>query len=287
MAGPATTDTNAGTHIIWYGNFAYYTPNNYCGTDLENLMADTWDAHGYVQQTVMLNNINWSAYRYGIQMFMQNNNPVTGLRDYFENNTGFNNNTSNIGGNGGMNFQNDNSAAMFMTILSNISVSTNAAGCAALVGGAQGPGSLANVTAGTAGNENVFYAAGGGNSACAFNGFSFGANNFLVNPVFTNTGDLLSNRSGPPNCAGFTNTTACMGWNANTSVVTTPSVISDLTPTCSQCTGKGYQKPSTTCVTSGPIATLYPAWLKGIVYLHWNGTSLTENADLVTKPCGM
>lgn len=33
--------------------------------------------------------------------------------------------------------------------------------------------------------------------------------------------------------------------------------------------------------------TLYPAWLKGIVYLQWNGTSLTENSGLVTKPCGM
>ena len=34
-------------------------------------------------------------------------------------------------------------------------------------------------------------------------------------------------------------------------------------------------------------ATNYPYWLKGVVYLHWNGSSLTENADLVNKPCGL
>ena len=78
-----------------------------------------------------------------------------------------------------------------------------------------------------------------------------------------------------------------MGWNANTAVLTTPSVISDLVPTASGTAGKGYQLPSITCITTGPVASDYPTWLKGIVYLHWNGTSITENAGLVTKPCGM
>ena len=88
-----------------------------------------------------------------------------------------------------------------------------------------------------------------------------------------------------------------MGWNANTSVMTRPSVIYDLTPTCPDCTtenaapgsfpakGAGYQLPSVACVSSG--FTLYPTWLKGIVYLQWNGSSLTENSNLVTKPCNM
>ena len=76
--------------------------------------------------------------------------------------------------------------------------------------------------------------------------------------------------------------TACMGWNANTQTLKNPSVIYDLTPS-STYAAKGYQKPSVTCTANA----LYPTWLKGIVYLHWNGTSLTENADLVTTPCGL
>ena len=44
----------------------------------------------------------------------------------------------------------------------------------------------------------------------------------------------------------------------------------------------GYQPP-------GPCAAdpYYPAWLKGIVYLSWNGSSITENDGLITKPCSL
>lgn len=34
-------------------------------------------------------------------------------------------------------------------------------------------------------------------------------------------------------------------------------------------------------------ATLYPYWLKGIVYLQWDGTNLWEYSGLVNKPCGL
>ena len=94
--------------------------------------------------------------------------------------------------------------------------------------------------------------------------------NTYANPAFTNTADLLANRLGVPNCNAFTNTTQCMGWNANTSTLTTPSIISDLVPTASGTSGKGYQLPSTTCAANAD----YPTWLKGIVYLQWNGSSL-------------
>jgi hypothetical protein len=107
--------------------------------------------------------------------------------------------------------------------------------------------------------------------------------NTYANPNFTNTADLMTNRIGVPNCKGYTNTTACMGWNAATGNLTTPSVISDLTPTATGTSRKGFQRPTTTCAANSD----YPTWLKGIVYLHWNGSSLTENSDLVTKPCGM
>jgi hypothetical protein len=74
-----------------------------------------------------------------------------------------------------------------------------------------------------------------------------------------------------------------MGWNAATRKLTTPSVISDLVPTAGGTSGKGFQLPSVTCAANSD----YPTWLKGIVYLHWNGSSITENSDLVTKPCKM
>ena len=50
-----------------------------------------------------------------------------------------------------------------------------------------------------------------------------------------------------------------------------------------------------TCIGKGISKTFHDLrgecglsdWLKGIVYLQWNGSSLTENGDLVTKPCNM
>jgi len=54
-----------------------------------------------------------------------------------------------------------------------------------------------------------------------------------------------------------------------------------MTPTGSAA-GFGYQPPA-------PCAgdAYFPTWLKGVVYLSWNGSSITENPGLITKPCGM
>ena len=115
----------------------------------------------------------------------------------------------------------------------------------------------------------------------AFNGGSFGTNTY-ANPTFNNPSDLITNQMGAPSCTGFTSTTACMGYNAVTSTLTNPSLIYDLVPTSSY-SANGYQLPSTTCSADSD----YPTWLKGIVYLQWNGSSLTENGGLITKPCNM
>jgi hypothetical protein len=162
-------------------------------------------------------------------------------------------------------------------------------------------GPYSNVTVGGSGSQNYLYglATECNGPACLptsapYAAESFGTvsnlgTNYYVSPGFRNTSDLISDRSGTPNCSGFTNTTACMGWNANTRTLTNPSAIYDLQPTVIGTNRAGYQLPSTTCVTSGPIYTYYPTWLKGIVYLHWNSfnKTITENSDLVTKPCGM
>ena len=112
MAGPATVTSipYSGTHFLMYGNFSYNTGTNGCSSDEENYMFDTWDAHGVTSQSVMMNNIGWSAYRMGIQIFLQNYNDVTGLHDYILNNTEYNDNLAN-GYFGEFNIQQNNSAA--------------------------------------------------------------------------------------------------------------------------------------------------------------------------------
>ena len=101
-------------------------------------------------------------------------------------------------------------------------------------------------------------------------------------PRFTNTSDLMTNWLASPTCSGFADVAACMGWNYSTQTATALTPISDLTPTSGGANGKGYRPPGRCAADAN-----YPAWLKGIVYLHWNGKALTENAGLVTKPCGM
>jgi hypothetical protein len=63
------------------------------------------------------------------------------------------------------------------------------------------------------------------------------------------------------------------------------NVYGHLTPS-GGAVGKGYQPPGT--CTPDPY---YPTWLKGVVYLtasgFVNGATITENAGLITQPCGM
>jgi hypothetical protein len=99
--------------------------------------------------------------------------------------------------------------------------------------------------------------------------FPFGTNTYN-NPGFANPGGLPT---GAPNCSSYTNTTDCMN--------TGYSVYADLTPS-GAAAGVGY-KPPGACAADA----YYPTWLKGIVYLRWSGTALSENAGLVNKPCDL
>jgi hypothetical protein len=79
--------------------------------------------------------------------------------------------------------------------------------------------------------------------------------------------------SSSPDCSSYSNVTDCM--------LTGYHLYVDVKPTLAPTT-MGYQPPG----ACAPDA-YYPAWLKGIVYLHWNGSVITENTGLVNKPCGM
>jgi hypothetical protein len=302
VVAPAVWDTNAGTHIYVNGNILWHNVSAPCvnAYDSEALYGDTWNAHGYNQKAVYSNNISWGAQRNGLKMTFNATEHQTYIPTvYWYNNTLFQNdtNTGTDNANGELQMDGDAGSAFRLTVTNNIAYQplTTSRGGHAIYGSSLQFGVWSNVTLGTSGNENIITASGSTCSMGSCNathdygsdaGNSAGTNFYHENPLFANTANLLSNWMGAPNCSGFANVTACMGWNANTSTLTPLTPIADLVPSSAHSSGKGYQRPSTTCVNSGPIFNDYPIWLKGVVYLHWDGSSLTENADLVTKPCG-
>jgi hypothetical protein len=290
-------DSVAGTHYYAYGDFSYKNPST-SPSDGEDYMIDSPGAHGYSQQIVVANDIGYDADLYCLTLTdhqLNVSSPIIkayNLTCYADlvHNTGSQTNVGEIN----FGFGSDQGGSV-ITLKNNI-VATNRATTG---------GTSTNAYAGVIGGTTLSALTDTGNfwygiaTVCAgspcrptsspysvtyFNSNSpSGTDTYGTSPGYTNTTDLLTNQIGVPTCTGFTSTTACMGWNANTSTLTTPSVISDLVPSASGTSGKGYQLSSTTCAANAD----YPTWLKGIVYLHWNGTIVTENPDLVTKPCGM
>jgi hypothetical protein len=288
-AGPANYDSSPGTHVFWAGNFALHNlQQNSCGIDGEGMMFDTWDAHGYTGQGVIENNVIWQSARYGLNIYYQGYN-AGNANIYVLNNTFFANNAGVTGtGNyavGDINIQSSLSSLPYpIGVYNNISktnfATTGNQGTSFGVVYSALTGGKYNVTMGGSGTQNVFKGmattclGGGscdpGDDVIAFNGGSYGANTY-TDPGFANVTDLLTNRSGAPNCSSYANVNACMA-----------TAIADLSPKAVGMTGKGYQLP-------GPCAAdpYFPTWLKGVVYLSWNGSALNENTGLITKPCGM
>ena len=99
--------------------------------------------------------------------------------------------------------------------------------------------------------------------------FPFGTNTY-GNPGFANPTSLPTTA---PSCSGYADTTDCMNGRYK--------VAADLTPS-GGAVGYGYKAPG--ACTADPY---FPTWLKGAVYLHWTGSSVTENSGLITKPCNM
>jgi hypothetical protein len=106
---------------------------------------------------------------------------------------------------------------------------------------------------------------------------------FKGDPLFANTTDLLANHTGVPDCSAYVSVPACMGWNYLTQTAASLSVIGDLTPSASGTSGRGYQGPSGTCTADAD----YPTWTKGVIYLQYSRSIITENPGLITKPCGL
>jgi hypothetical protein len=284
---PHAFNTAPGTHFFIYGNFALNNTRS-CPSDVESYMFDTWDYYSYANQGVIQNNVAVLSGRHNIQIFEQNfGKPQTPI--YILNNTLIG--SSQLGtASPGINLQRGGGTPFDytynVTIQSNIDYEQTSVASYAYCNCMNNPeftptiggsGSLTNFFLGN------YPSSCGGVSCSAITYSSPLGTNTYSSPSFNNVSDLTSNRMGTPSCGKFTNTTACMGYNANTETLTNPSVLYDIQPTASGTSGVGYQLPSMTCAAN----SYYPTWLKGIIYLHWNGSSLTENADLVTKPCGM
>jgi len=298
---PANHDTKAGVHVFVGGNFALNNQNPACTvSDGEAIMFDTWDAHGYVGTGVIENNIMYSSAWANLQVLMSSYNSSAPNIQVFDN-TSYHSNVCapwNGYASGGMNFQLNGQFPWTVDAYNNIDDENVAtAGCfgegaiyAMLIGGnSAGPGRTV-FAAGGSGIHNIFHAVYGscmstcdpGNNVSAWNNFSYGTNTY-ESPGFANTSDLMANHMQIPYaCRSYTNTTACMGWNDSTQKAAANSVIADLTPTASGTSGKGYQPPG--ACKPDPY---YPTWLKGIVYLQWDGTNLWEYNGLVQKPCGL
>lgn len=319
VVAPKNYDKSPGTHIYVYGNFSYDNQTD-CATDVENYMFDTWDEWGYASQGVAQNNMGWLSGRPGFQITAQGHS-ASDATVFLLNNTLYGSNQSTAAqqgyANGDINVQGPQGGTAIwggLTIQKNLveenvallgglsSCPSNSRGCMVypfVLGG-----DYQNVTVGGSGYENYFsgmlhdcnapvclptWSSTVLTGAATWGTVADLGTNFYTSPAFNNPSDLVNYRKGTPYCYGFTNTTACMGYDANTQTLTNPSAIYDLQPTVNEARSAGYQLPSTACVTDGSVATYYPVWLKGIVYLQWDSSTqtITENADLVTKPCGL
>lgn len=288
LNGPSNYDGNAGTHIYVLGNFIWSnnTSNTACpgGTDEEGIILDTWDLHAYAQQAVIANNIIFTSTGYGLNVMYSGNFASAPVIKIYQNTT-YDNSvkypTAKANAVGEAILQNGPWAITYQNNISKTAQATSNGGktYAFIIAG----GRTTATTVGGLGNQNIFDGVSGQDTA-AFDGSTISGPNIIgVDPAFTNVSDLITNRNGVPNCNGFATVTQCMGWNAITGTLTTPSTISDLGANCSQCTGKGYQLPSATCAPNSD----YPAYLKGLVVLSWDGSQITEQPGLVNKPCNM
>lgn len=298
---PSPFDSVAGTHIIVNGNYSYTNFTTTACCDGEDYMLDSLDWHGYANQIVVSDNLGFNATRAGFQFTYGGcnvtdiptakvyNNTIYGSNQNFTS-TDFFNSEFNYGYN-----PTDCSGATTSTW--NVSMTNNlgqtnkasqngepiygltidAVQWLTLVDSGNYFNGSATIAHGTPWPASPPY------SATYANSNNPSMTDFYTSPNFTNVSDLMTNQTGVPNCTGFQTTVQCMGYNPLTGAMTTPSIISDLVPTANGTAGKGYQLPKVACATNPD----YPTWLKGIVYLHWNGTTITENAGLVSKPCGL
>ena len=291
---PYNSDLAPGPHMVMIGNFGV---NNQAGAsggqnaDVEGIMLDTFQCSGYANLTVVKNNLIYHSGAQGMQITAIAPGTSSAAKFHIAQNTFFANaacvpyNNAFVLAEFGGQFNNP-THPWTITLANNIMQtyfqhaqcnSTKAPVYGYVVGGTTGsPGSTRIVSSG-----NVIYSPYGTHEL-PFDDFARTTGAILADAEFRNPADLLANHIGKPDCAGFANAAACMGWSYSTLTAAPNSVIDDLTPTASGAVGKGYQPPGR-CAPDPD----YPIWLKGVVYLSVADGVISENPGLVTKPCGL
>ena len=283
-------DTSAGTHVFVAGSFAYKNINAPvgagCNTDGEGLIFDSWGIFSYRNQAVVEQNAFWANGSAGFEAFPQGNHssqdeaPIVAF-----NNTTYGDYQDPKNPGGGELFFNQiyPTGTGSYTITNNIFEATmGSAGNngTTTVRGAEidciNSCSQVNISGNYIWNRNppTTTATGGENTHAWISNVDSGAAwpwgpNTYNDPGLANPGALLASA---PNCSSYATTTACM---------VGLGVVADLMPS-GGAIGKGYQPPGA-CTADA----YFPTWLKGVVYLSWDGSSLTENSGLITKPCNL
>ncbi len=299
-----SADTSAGPHVYLSQNFIYGSINstgatectvtgdaNYPHSDGNGIIFDTWAASSYPYQGVVTNNVIWGNGNACLQVFPQARagwNDRAAI-DIF-NNTCYSNNqdlrahcAAELYLHGiypteaGIYSVKNN---IFLATLSTCGRGEYGPVVGAWVENANGvalTGSNTSIAGNYIWNSHppTTTTTGGGNTA-VHNGhffesarWVFGTNTY-DDPGLTNPGGLPA---GPPDCAGYATTVSCMNGKYHVYDLIKPTVAT---------TRLGYQPPGN--CTADPS---YPTWLKGVVYLHLDGTRLMEVDGLVTKPCGL
>jgi hypothetical protein len=285
-------DTSPGTHVFVAGYFGYKNINAPsgagCNTDGEGLIFDSWACTNFTHQGVAEQNVWWYNGGPGFEVFpncMKNGDRVN---VYVFNNTAYGNGQDpKRMGSEDLLLQNIAPISTYgssYSVFDNVVVSTEAtsgnAGKAPVY--AAGFWLTNSSTSLVSAKGNTFWQSNPGRVTTAGNPntdvWASGVHNTTSFPFGTNTyqNPRLANPNGlptsAPNCSSYTNTTACMNEGYH--------VAANLKPL--QSAAAGYLEP-------GPCATdpFFPVWLKGVVFLHWTGTAMTENAGLITQPCGM
>lgn len=303
-------------HVLTAGSFIYGNKNSVSGgvcptgalnSDGEGLIWDSLGVGSYNHGVVARDNVAWGNGGAGIATFPAGNTASTDLAQYaIYHNTLYGNvaDTNHVAGAELSNNQVSPSGTGTYTITENIAVgthwcpgTTSKTSCSAnyssqtfngnssAPGGNVGffignyPGATVSLTPFTVtGNwlwNNVApttTAVGGNNTwVCLSNGVCTGGtltSNTFNNPGLASPGSLPT---GAPSCGSDSNVYDCM---------VRAGVIAAIVPSIAPTT-IGYQSPG----GCAPDA-LYPVWAKGINYLKWDGSSITENTGLTNKPCG-
>ena len=281
-------DTSAGTHIFVGGAFSYDNVNAPtgagCNTDGEGLIFDSWGIQPFPYQAAVEQNMFWGNGGPGFEAFPQGNftsDDKATIVVFGNSAYGDYQDPKHVGA-GELFLNQVYPTTASYTITNNIFEGNRASQDNGTVYGAAIDCTNGCPASVLAIHDNYLWnsatptttASGGHNTQSYYSGNDQGASfpwgtNTYGDPGFATPASLPSTA---PSCAGHETTTDCM---------VAAGVVADLTPS-GGAAGKGYQPPK--ACAADPY---YPAWLKGIVYLHANGSTITENTGLITKPCDL